>query len=95
MNGFEKKKIIQSAIDRIWSSNEKEIIDYRNMFFPKGKPGVVWFVFRLRGEALLASIHKSICKILLFLLFHEKLSSVKINSSEKSNQSNNKKEQKP
>ena len=30
MNGFEKKKIIQSAIDRIWSSNEKEIIDYRS-----------------------------------------------------------------
>lgn len=75
MTIFEKKRIIQGAIDRIWSSEDPEQIEFRNKLFPKGKPGVLKFVIRLRGEVMLRVLHRKVCKLLLFLLFFEKPSS--------------------
>lgn len=75
MTVFEKKRIIQGAIDRIWSSEDPEQIEFRNKLFPKGKPGVLKFVLRLRGEVMLRVLHRKVCKLLLFLLFFEKPSS--------------------
>ncbi len=79
MTIFEKKKIIQNVIDRVWSSEDPEQIEYRNKLFPKGKPGVLKFVLRLRGEVMLGAICRKVCKLLLFLLFFEKPSSYKDN----------------
>jgi len=75
MTVFEKKRIIQGAIDRVWSSEDPEQIEFRNKLFPKGKPGVLKFVLRLRGEVILRVLHRKVCKLLLFLLFFEKPSS--------------------
>jgi len=75
MTVFEKKRIIQGAIDRVWSSEDPEQIEFRNKLFPKGKPGVLKFVLRLRGEVMLRVLHRKVCKLLLFLLFFEKPSS--------------------
>ena len=75
MTIFEKKRIIQGAIDRIWGSEDPEQIEFRNKLFPKGKPGVLKFVLRLRGEVMLRVLHRKVCKLLLFLLFFEKPSS--------------------
>ena len=75
MTIFEKKRIIQGAIDRIWSREDPEQIEFRNKLFPKGKPGVLKFVIRLRGEVMLRVLHRKVCKLLLFLLFFEKPSS--------------------
>ena len=75
MTIFEKKRIIQGAVDRIWSSEDPEQIEFRNKLFPKGKPGVLKFVLRLRGEVMLRVLHRKVCKLLLFLLFFEKPSS--------------------
>lgn len=75
MTVFEKKRIIQGAIDRIWSSEDPEQIEFRNKLFPKGKPGVFKFVLRLRGEVILGGLYRKVCELLLFLLFFEKPSS--------------------
>ena len=75
MTIFEKKRIIKCAIDRIWSSEDPEQIEFRNKMFPKGKPVVLKFVLRLRGEVMLSVLHRKFCKLLLFLLFFEKPSS--------------------
>lgn len=72
MTIYEKKRIIQGAIDRVWNSEDPEQIEYRNKLFPKGKPGILKFVMRLRWNAMLGALHRKICKLLLFLLFFEK-----------------------
>ena len=81
MTIFEKKRIIKGAIDRIWSSEDPEQIEFRNKLFPKGKPGVLKFVFRLRGEVMIRVLHRKVCEILLFLLFFEKALSYQDNES--------------
>ena len=75
MTIYEKKRIIQGAIDRVWNSEDPEQIEYRNKLFPKGKPGILKFVMRLRWTAMLSAFHRKISILLLFLLFFEKTSS--------------------
>ncbi len=75
MTIFEKKRIIEGAIDRIWGSEDYALKEYRNNLFPKGRPGVLKFVLRLRGEVMLRVLHRKVCDLLLFVLFFEKPSS--------------------
>ena len=72
MSIFEKKRILQGAIDRMWNSEDPEQIEYRNKLFPKGKPSILKFVLRLRGELVIGVFYRKLCKLLLFLLFFEK-----------------------
>lgn len=45
---MERRIRISEIIDRVWSMTEPRSVEFRDKLFPRGKPGVIGFVLRLR-----------------------------------------------
>ena len=61
----DRRKRIQATVDRIWNMTEPRSVKFRDKLFPLGKPGVIWFVLRLRLH-IYWNVAKKLFNIIVF-----------------------------
>jgi len=62
---MDRRRRIQTTIDRVWNMTEPRSVEFRDKLFPRGKPGVTVFMLRLRIH-ICWNVAKKLFNIIVF-----------------------------